>query len=147
MINARSKGKRGEYEVIKLLQPVVNKVCGAYGYAAADLERNLTQARGGGFDISGIPWLALEVKRHENLGLSGIKEWWAQTRLQSKEGQEPVLFYRPNNTSWLVRMYGYLAVGGNGGVRVRAAVTVDLDAFLLWFEQRLIHDITKGRAS
>lgn len=136
-INAKRKGANGEREVVKLLQPVVSKVYEEHGLKVIDLERNLMQSLRGGYDITGLDWLALEVKRHENLGLSGINAWWAQARRQAKEGQEAVLFYRPNNVSWFVKMYGYLCVGPNGGYRVRSPVTVDLPTFLIWFELRI----------
>lgn len=145
-INARAKGKRGELEVIKLLQPTVQKVYGARGLAVLDLERNLMQSMKGGYDIVGLHWLALEVKRHENIThgvVGGINSWWMQCKSQAAVGQEPVLFYRPNKQLWYVRMYGYLAIGENGGARVRTVVTVDLASFLVWFELRLNHELDK----
>jgi hypothetical protein len=140
-LNARAKGQRGEREVVALLQPVVTKVYHAAGLPAPELERNLMQSRKGGYDIVGLDWFALEVKRHENLGLSGIREWWEQCTRQAAEGQEAVLFYRPNRLHWLIKMYGYLCVGPNGGYRVRSPVTVDLPTFLMWFELRLTRDL------
>lgn len=144
-VNARAKGMRGEYEVIRLLKPTVDKVYAELGLAVVNLERNILQTRAGGYDIVGLDWLALEVKRVEKTthDKSGILGWWEQCRRQAGAEQEPVLFYRPNVTQWLIRMYGYLCIGPNGGPRVRTVVTVDLPSFLVWFEIRLRHELQK----
>lgn len=143
MVNARAKGQRGEREVVKLLQPVVNRIYGEHGLAVVDLERNLMQSRNGGYDIVGLDWLALEVKRHEKVIQSGVNGWWAQTLRQCQAGQEPVLFFRPNQLQWTVRMLGYLCIGPNGGQRVRSTVTVDIATFMVWFELRLRYELSK----
>ena len=141
MVNARAKGQRGEREVVGILQPVVNKVYGAHGMEAPNLERNLMQSARGGYDIIGLEWLALEVKRREQVMASGIMGWWNQTKEQAMANQEPVLFYRHNGVSWNVMMYGYLCVGQNGGMRVRGPVVVNLPHFVAWFELRIIHEL------
>lgn len=148
-INARSKGQRGEREVIALLVPVIQKVYESHGLGLVtpELKRNLMQSMEGGYDIIGLDWLALEVKRVENQASYNREQWWAQARKQTKEGQETVLFYRPNNTSWKIRMFGYLCVGSNGGVRVRTVVDINVASFLAWFEQRLIHELARLRAA
>lgn len=143
-INARAKGQRGEREVVKLLQPVVNRVYAQYGLAVVDLERNLMQSLKGGYDIIGLDWLALEVKRHEKVshGMSGMEGWWTQTVRQAVDGgREPVLVYRPNSTAWRVQMLGYLCVGANGGYRVKTKVDIDLQSFMLWFDLKLNREL------
>lgn len=125
---SRDKGQRGEREICKLLQPVVNEVYESKGLLPPVLERNLMQTRNGGFDIAGLDWIALEIKRHETLQ---IPAWWAQTKEQAlvkqrsgggkgctagePQGQGsrpyeriPVLMYRKNRSPWRVMMYGYL---------------------------------------
>ena len=62
---SRNKGKRGEREVVKLLQPVVNEVYESLGLEPPLLERNLMQSHKGGCDLAGLDWLALEVKYQE----------------------------------------------------------------------------------
>lgn len=90
-IDARAKGKRGEREVIALLQPIITTEYEALGLEAPQLRRNLSQTRGGGYDIEGVPWLALEVK---NCSKDQRNSWWAQTLRQAEVGQEPLLMYK-----------------------------------------------------
>ena len=75
---ARSKGQRGEREIVALLQAVVNEVYTAYNrkvistteselvqYRTLEvplLQRNTIQSDRGGYDIVGLDWLAPEVK-------------------------------------------------------------------------------------
>ncbi len=132
---SRNKGKRGEREVVKALQPVVDKVYTKLGLEIPILERNLMQSHRGGYDIVGLEWLALEVKYQEQLNLSG---WWEQCKKQTKEGQEPVLIYRKNNARWRVMMYGRLHAGTS---HIRCPVNVELDPFLVYFEHRLMHEL------
>lgn len=176
MVNAKEKGAKGEREVASLLQPTVDRAyMETLGITLAEvpkLQRNLLQTREGGYDLVGLDWMALEVKRVEALGKGGIlkghiRGWWSQCvtsasrqvvvpgipEVRDSMGlliahgtspsvrwvleREPVLFYRPNGWSWTVRMYGYLSVGKNGGVRVRAPVTVEFESFCMWLDQRI----------
>ena len=77
---ARMKGQRGELEVVKLLQPTVTSCYMMKGLEVPQLARNLSQTRDGGFDIAGLEWMALEVKRQETLN---VKAWWEQTCRQA----------------------------------------------------------------
>jgi hypothetical protein len=105
---SRDKGARGEREVIDLLQPIVDTVYKASGQEPPQLKRtSSTQADGGGCDVCGLPWLALEVKRCETLSLDA---WWRQCLQQAKPGQMPVLVYRQNSRQWRARYYAQLAV-------------------------------------
>jgi len=131
---ARDKGQRGEREVCKLLQPVVNETFCDVGLEPPVLERNLVQTRSGGFDISGLDWIALEVKRHET---TQISQWWVQCKQQAGDTRIPVLLWRRNNEKWKCRMFGYLDGGSSG--RVRCPVDIGLDAFLIWFKFQLVH--------
>lgn len=147
---SRNKGQRGEREVIKLLQPLVDKVYGEMHKNPPELERNLMQTAKGGFDIAGLNWMALEVKYQE---AEHIEQWWTQCKEQAmgknrltgeiQMVREPILFYRKNKVAWAVRMYGRLDTGV-GGVRIKAPVIISVESFLLWFEHRLRSEFDTG---
>lgn len=87
MINSRTKGKTAERELANLL-----------GHRLGlSLERNLDQWRSGGFDLLGLPGVALEVKRCETVAL---KQWWNQTLSQAGRDLIPVLAYRQSRKPW-----------------------------------------------
>ena len=129
---SRNKGKRGEREVIDILQPVVNKVYQAGGVEPPILQRNTLQSDRGGCDIAGLAWFAPEVKRQEG-GSVGV--WWRQAASQARNGQVPVLFYRRNGEKWKIRMRAYLPVVE--GTRVGVIAEISMEAFLCYFETRL----------
>jgi len=107
----------------------VDEVLGA-GQVA--LERNLVQSRQGGYDIAGLPWLALEVKRRE----SGFSvSWWQQTLRQAGEGQEPVLLWRTNNRPWKARILAPVVT--DRWMTVPLELDMDVEPFEAWFRQRL----------
>lgn len=138
---ARNKGKRGEREVINLLQPIVDKVAAEVGVEAPKLMRGWGAARRGDHDVHGLEWLSLEVKRVENL--SGLGSWWRQCCKQAGKGQTAVLLYRPNNVKWKVKMRVPVRIGGRGSTRhVLAPVTVDIETFLVYFEERVRVELT-----
>lgn len=93
---SREKGKRGEREVARIIQDVVNEV---FGENAPRIQRNTLQSDKGGFDLVGLEDFAIEVKRHEKLN---VKAWWKQTVKQAGKDKLPILFYRQNNTPWSV---------------------------------------------
>lgn len=105
---ARDKGKRGEREIADrfiAIMEQVEKELWKKGYSE-DVKRNTLQSDRGGFDLVGIPGLAIEVKRCETLQLGS---WWQQCCKQAKDGLLPVLFYRQNNRAWKVRTYTQLS--------------------------------------
>lgn len=131
---SRNKGARGEREVIAILQPIVDSVCEETGQPRFELRRNPTQRfKGKEYDVIGLPWIALEVKRQENL--SGLGSWWKQTLDATRPGQTPVLVYRKNHSPWKVRMK--VPVDIENRLNVMCVVDVDWDTFLFWFRQRL----------
>jgi hypothetical protein len=132
--SSKRKGYRGEKEVIDLLQPIVNDVCGLGTEVV--LERNLMQARKGGCDMVGLDWISLEVKRQEKVQVS---VWWKQTLRQCKDGQTPVLLYRENHAPWKCRMRVRLELGG--GKQLLATVDIDIATFLLYFRHRTKHEL------
>lgn len=87
----RSKGANAEREFAQLLGERLG----------LKLERNLEQTRKGGHDLLGIPGLAIEVKRCEQLA---INQWWRQAVRQASEGLIPCLAYRQNRKPWLVAL-------------------------------------------
>lgn len=128
-INARSKGQRGEREIIDTLQPIVDTACTMVGIPSIMLQRNQMQSHTGGHDIVGLDWIALEVKRVENLQPD---TWWLQARTQGERANAiPVLIYRANKMKWRVRQYGYLPAGDR---KVKTVVDIPFEAFLLWFK-------------
>lgn len=134
---SRNKGKRGEREVIELLQPIVNAVYARAGMEVPKLQRNTLQSDGGGFDIAGLEWLALEVKFQETLS---VNQWWAQTLEQANGTQCPVLIYRQSRQPWRVKMFVEATACG---VRYRLPATLELDEFLGWFQLRLTEELTR----
>jgi hypothetical protein len=143
---AQCKGQRAERAAIELLQPVVNDIYSSLGMEQVKLQRNTMQADGGGSDIAGLEWLALEIKHQETLH---INQWWdqcvGQVKHKVKNGieyqQEPVLFYKQNNVKWRVMMYGLLTTGGNQNIR--CPVDITMESFLLYFRHKLMKELTE----
>ena len=137
---SRSKGQRAERDVIKLLQPVVNK---AWAEVMGDseeppkLQRNTLQSDEGGFDIVGLHWMALEVKHQEKLQ---IDKWWEQTVRQAKGKAEPILMYKQNNVKFRVRLWVNIWVHGHGA-HIEEVVDVSVETFLRYFEKRLYSEL------
>lgn len=135
---SRNKGKRGEREIIDLLQPVVNEVRAHFELEELILKRNTLQADRGGSDIAGLPWLAAEVKLHAKLQ---VALWWKQTCDQRSMGQIPVLFYRMDRQrTWTVRMMGSVFMGPRELVD---AMDFSMEHFLRWFRVVLVYQCEK----
>lgn len=137
---SRAKGQRGEREIVRLLQPVVNEVYEVMMHEVPVLKRNSLQSDGGGSDIAGVPWLALEVKYQEKNDTPGtLRVWWQQTLQQAGTEREPVLFYRRNGSPWRVQMYGML---GTEACRFTVPVIITPEDFLRWFRARLVKELS-----
>lgn len=134
---SRNKGKRGEREVIDMLQPIVNDVYDAHGLERVVLKRNTLQSDSGGEDVAGLHWLALEVKRHETLH---VDKWWEQTLKQAGRDKVPVLLYRQNGK----RVFHVCLLGRIGARCVR--VTVTQEDFLVWFRMELHEQLSRGNS-
>lgn len=106
-VDSRAKGARGERELLLLLSAELGE----------KLERDLSQARGGGADCVMIDGFSLEIKRCETLRLPA---WWRQAVRQANDaGQEPIVFYRQSRRQWralIVRGHGYADVDWHAGV-------------------------------
>lgn len=132
---AKNKGAKGEAEILIKMQQIVAI---AYNQKAIPIP-SLIRGRHG-TDIKGLNWISPEVKRHEpTAGYQAVTQqqiagWWDQCKSQAGPGAEPVLLYRANYQPWRVRMFGYIAVGPQGG-RIRTVVEIGIDAFWIWFEQ------------
>lgn len=95
-INSREKGKRGELEVVRLLQK--------YGWKDA---RRTAQHCGnnpeGAADVVGLPGIHIEVKRVEHLNIDDAMD---QSRRDAAEtgNDTPVVFHRRAGKPWKVTM-------------------------------------------
>lgn len=145
---SRNKGKRGEREIIAILQPVVTEAYKTRGYPddwVPVLKRNTMQSDGGGFDIHGLEWCALEVKRAETLCLPA---WWRQTLRQAGETKHPVLAYRQNGNPWRFRMpidSGFFDVNGVWRVRDFADCVSKKDPTICDISQDVFANYVLGR--
>lgn len=125
---ARDKGARGEREIIDILQPIVDTAYKGTNCAPPQLKRTSSmQADGGGCDVHGLPWLALEVKRCETLH---VEAWWRQCLSQTKPDQLPALCYRQNHGQWRVHTWVQAAIGV---VPVPLTVDIAMPDFLTYF--------------
>ncbi len=129
-LSSLQKGKRAEREIVKLLQPVLNKVTDELGMEEILIQRNTLQSHKGGYDLVGVSWMAPEVKMHETFSLPS---WWRQTVEQCKAGQEAVLFYRKSHVKWRVRMRMYAALGDQ---RFFCVSDISMEDFLVYFEHK-----------
>lgn len=101
-VNMRTKGQRGEREAAALVESWGKPITDSLGMPPVELTRNLAQSQDGGYDLVGLDWLALEVKRHEST--AQLSQWWKQAVRQAKAGQIPLLMYRQNRTPWKFRV-------------------------------------------
>lgn len=140
---SQNKGKRGEREIINLLQPIVDRIYGLYPSLGTPpiLQRNTLQSDRGGFDIVGLDWFAPEVKFQESLN---VNTWWRQTAAQAQGKQEPVLFFRQSRKAWRVMMKMY-ANTDTKGERFFSRAEISMENFMLYFEYRL-HAEVKAKA-
>lgn len=127
-INSRSKGQRGEREVIRILQPIIDRVYTGKGKEPPQLERNLMQWAKGGYDLNNDFGMAIEVKYQEK---DYDPAWWRQTVRQAGE-RLPVLFFRRNRVKWKVQTLGSIP-----GSELLVPVILTLDDWLFCFEKYL----------
>lgn len=119
----KRKGAVGEREAIKVLTAWLTPV------ADMTFSRNHSQVASGGYDVLGLDWLAIEVKRHETENLGA---WWRQTVANAsvETGQLPFLMYRRNRQPWRVKT---LIWANHAGVTVsQVPVIMDADAAAAW---------------
>lgn len=154
-LKSLNRGKRGEREVVKILQRVVDKVyletlnskfysAGEPGHSievyqelgkAPVIQRNTLQSDRGGQDMAGISFLAVEVKFCETYALPA---WWRQTCAQATNGKIPVLFFRRSFVDWTVLTQGrWPAVPWHESEPLMPTQAMDLAAWDRMFEQAL----------
>lgn len=141
------KGKRAEREMANILNPILVKLVKEIGCDPVALKRNLAQSQQGGFDLEGLPWIAIEIKHHKAVSISS---WWAQTLRQAgprvdtpfSYDREPVLIWKQHGGQWKVRMIGRLFI--ETGRSLYSVVDISLEAFLVWFEKRAEVELRKA---
>lgn len=91
--SAQAKGRRAEIELAHFLQ--------AHGYGEAAPGRPLNY--GTEPDVTGIPGLHIECKRHERLE---IAKWYEQAAADAKRMQDgrPAVIYRRNRQQWMITL-------------------------------------------
>ncbi len=130
-INSRSKGQRGEREVIGLLQDIVDSVRLSLQLPAILLQRNTLQSHVGGHDITGLAGFSVEVKFQE---MEYSADWWRQCLKQAaKDRSVPILIYRRVRQPWRVKFRAFVATPHDVD-QVELDVTTDFADFADWFE-------------
>lgn len=133
----RDKGQRGEREVVKILQEVVDRVRLLFHAEPLVLQRNTLQSHLGGCDLHGLDGFAVEVKFVEQ---DAVNTWWRQTVRQAeqlskpdREPHVPILFYRGTRQPWTVKFRMYVQTPRETAA-VELDAETDLEDFLTWFE-------------
>lgn len=130
-INARSKGQRGEREIVKSLQEQVDSIHRLYHQEPITLQRNALQAHLGGADLHGLEGFAVEVKFCENETLGS---WWAQCLRQAEKLKAvPVLIYRASFQPWTVKLRLFANTPKDMD-QIEMDVTVSWEDFIVWFK-------------
>ena len=94
-INSKSKGKRGELELVRLIKENgyearrTAQYCGKTGEAA---------------DVIGLPGISIECKRVENLNINNAMAQAIHDAEAAGKGDLPVVFHRKSYCPWLVTM-------------------------------------------
>ena len=142
-INARNKGKSGEYEVIKMVQAIYDDVFKDFWLQAPTLRRNTQQYADGGEDVAGMTWHSLEVKRCEKIELG---KWWLQCTTQAEKAKVDlfkleILENCPNS----VRKIIYEKFGEFRGFCGCSSEPTERSGILpdLWSESGIFPDISK----
>lgn len=137
-INIRQKGQEGEREIVRALEPIVQRLLKDGGYPVPDkpiIQRNQNQSAVGGSDLSNTFGLCIEVKRQEQLS---INTWWKQcTDAAKSNGETPVLLYRQNGKKWRCVVMAQLQLPSVDAVSsiMIARIEMSWDDFLSWFEE------------
>ncbi|MFU7340485.1 hypothetical protein ACM739_29560 [Pseudomonas aeruginosa] len=91
MTNSRAKGTRVELDFAKL----------CFEHLGIKVERNLEQSRAGGYDLTGLPGWAPEIKgRAEFPSKAEFLRMWAQTLDQAGDALKPLLAIKANRRGW-----------------------------------------------
>lgn len=129
-INVRDKGQRGEREVVKLLQAIIDVVRSNRGLPPLILQRNALQSHLGGEDIYGLAGFSVEVKYQE---LEYQPSWWQQCLRQAVASNAvPVLFYRKSKQIWRVKLRAYVETP-HAKDSIECDVEMPIEDFTEWF--------------
>lgn len=90
-MNSKSKGKRGELELVEKLRHC--------GYANARRSAQYCGKTGDAPDITGVDGLHIECKRQEQVR---DEVWLAQAYNDARKGDIPIVMYRRNGEKWKV---------------------------------------------
>lgn len=92
-INSRNKGAAGERELILEIEQ----------WTGIRLERNLSQAFGGGHDLIGLDHWAIECKRYREISNADKATFWRQAVTQALKVQKlPAVCFRADRQPWRV---------------------------------------------
>lgn len=147
-ISAKAKGYKGEVEAKAKFAFAMNQVetellregfTFPAGRPSLAVKRNMEQ-NAGAHDIVGIPFIALEVKRHER---EDVATWWRQTvKNAEKAAAEPVLVWRATRRPWSCRTRGYVALNGEW---LSLDVDYPLDEYLTLYAKAYRKYLTVGK--
>lgn len=117
---------------MQILQRVVDQESEKRSVSPIELFRSRN-----GRDIRGLPWIAVEVKRHQDCGPAAIEGWWRQTIENADPAQVPVLFWRANRKPWTVRMFVFKSKRDDTTTNISVQpVDIGVESFLVWFTKR-----------
>lgn len=91
MTNSRSKGKRGELEIARILKERGYEARRGQQYCGAN----------GDADVTGVPGLHLEIKRTE---ACQPYKYIEQAKNDAKDGEVPIVLHRQSRKKWIVIM-------------------------------------------
>jgi hypothetical protein len=131
--SSKNKGANAEREAADVIETWLREVYLSCGVEPPKLKRNLEQVRIGGSDLIGVDWMALEIKRREQLQLS---TWWKQTVRQAMQGQTPILMWRQNRCPWAfrIRVTAYHGTPATGGRLQYYDADLSLDEGKRWLQ-------------
>lgn len=126
---SRTKGAAAERELAHLLAD----------HLGVALKRKLEQTRDGGYDLEGLPGIALECKRYAKAGSSEKRTWWLQTIKQARASKSiPVLAYRLDRAEWTFVVQ--LSDLTRGEYDESLTVEMTVGAFAMWVREHVIAD-------
>lgn len=128
-LSSKRKGAAAEREAARTLWAILEPVYSGLGREVPDIQRNLMQTREGGYDLVGLDWIALEVKRQER---ANVEAWWRQAVQQTGPGQIPVLMWRQNHQPWRYRVQVHVATGRSW---MWTHVDMEGDVFYGWLQK------------
>lgn len=133
----RQKGHNGEREVVRWLTELAAPVCHTVGSPVPLFERNINQSRDGGYDVKGLEWLAVEVKRVET---EFQPKWWLQVIKSKEDRQLACLLFRRNRMRWRAMVQIPTEIGGR---LITFDATLDQVQFEAWFRWQLFSRLSQ----